>query len=618
MMECLRPFIEKVLSRDGKADPEERTQRKVFLSCQLIGLFFTIFQMMVLAATDLSMERIIPNVAITVIFIPCLLSVVTIMCGMKWTNTALIAAIYTFSLAFTVGDWEGRTIGVQRWPLQVMMVDLLLVLRVDDRFALMLVVFVSLWLIFMAAEDAYRFGVLDVPGLRAQEDRREYFAQWTEGCTELPCSMPVDQVMTSILISLCVFVFDFIATRGFARQVRAEKASMKHTISTVQKVAILLAGYDVDTVAELLETHKNDLPEEMLAALRTLEENLRLYKPYLPKTCLPYEEDKDPVGRESTPPLPLSKTPLLSHKSQKSSASQSAHSSSGSATPTPPASDTTTEQQTFKAFQPLGLTFAKVTLFTVNVKNTLCLLKDDNARFTQMFTKVLESTLRSVHLRRGMVDVFIGDKVVCSFNATKSCATHSSSALHTATLMVQNASPDIKTQINFGIASGKVLRGDLGCEAMRRFSVIGDLVHETTCIERAGGALCAPVLCNQLCFSNSECEHELRLVPCKLHTTVDGADNPVLVAELLVPAKAVVEAVDEWMYLVGGKKEWEDYNQAVRKYLKGVAVEEAAESAGEKAAFLLNVVRNTLPSDGVLRMYPSYLDKRHAAHDFDA
>ena len=27
--------------------------------------------------------------------------------------------------------------------------------------------------------------------------------------------------------------------------------------------------------------------------------------------------------------------------------------------------------------------------------------------------------------------------------------------------------------------------------------------------------------------------------------------------------------VDEWMYVVGGKKYWEDYNTAVRGYLRG-------------------------------------------------
>ena len=68
---------------------------------------------------------------------------------------------------------------------------------------------------------------------------------------------------------------------------------MKCTINTVQEIAMLLAGYDVEKVAELLEEHGGELPEGMTTALRKLEQNLRVYKAYLPQTCLPYEDECD-------------------------------------------------------------------------------------------------------------------------------------------------------------------------------------------------------------------------------------------------------------------------------------------------------------------------------------
>ena len=55
---------------------------------------------------------------------------------------------------------------------------------------------------------------------------------------------------------------------------------MKCTINTVQEIAMLLAGYDVEKVAE--EEHGGELPEGMTTALRKLEQNLRVYKAYLP------------------------------------------------------------------------------------------------------------------------------------------------------------------------------------------------------------------------------------------------------------------------------------------------------------------------------------------------
>ena len=45
---------------------------------------------------------------------------------------------------------------------------------------------------------------------------------------------------------------------------------MERTINAVQEIASLLAGYDVEQVAELLATHEHELPEGMTTALRSL------------------------------------------------------------------------------------------------------------------------------------------------------------------------------------------------------------------------------------------------------------------------------------------------------------------------------------------------------------
>ena len=101
----------------------------------------------------------------------------------------------------------------------------------------------------------------------------------------LPCprAVPFDATM---IAAVCVFVIDFIVTRGFAREVLKEQASMERTINAVQEIASLLARYDVEKVAELLEEHEHELPVGMTVALRALEKNLRSYKAYLPQTCL--------------------------------------------------------------------------------------------------------------------------------------------------------------------------------------------------------------------------------------------------------------------------------------------------------------------------------------------
>ena len=107
----------------------------------------------------------------------------------------------------------------------------------------------------------------------------------------------------------------------------------------------------------------------------------------------------------------------------------------------------------------------------------------------------------------------------------------------------------------------------MGCDVMRRFSMVGTLVRDVHGMERAGRMLGCDVVCNRMCFSDAECEHNLRLLPCKVEVARDC--EPEVVAELVSKEVAVATVVDEWMYQIGGKKHWEDYNTVVRGYLRG-------------------------------------------------
>ena len=476
------------------------------------------------------------------------------------------AALYTLCITFS--DLSGRSYGEHGWAPFVLVVDYLLVMGVNERYAFGVVCGVSLWLIILAFEEAFRYGLLDMPGLYPQEGefgRREVFRKKMD-CTDLPC--PTGQ-MQSVLYMLQVFVIDFVATRGFAREILKEQATMERTINTVQEIASLLAGYDVERVAELLAEHHGQLPEEMTSALRSLEENLRVYKAYLPQTCLPFEEEM-PLTRG------MSATVMSSIAESSLSSSMSHSTVSGLAT-------------MCRTANVLALTPTKATLLTLNIKDTLLCLEKDATSFSELFTAVLLKTLQTTDLQRGMVDVFVGDRIHCSFNASKQCANHATSALHTATMLMQGGD-EVSTHVNMGVAMGKVLRGDMGCHVMRRFSMVGALVRDVLAIERAGRILGCDVLCNRLCFSDAECEHDLRLIPCKVELAAHC--EPEVLGELVVPAVvATATRGEEWMYQIGGKKDWEDYNQAVRGYLKGETSAEAVQSASLIGNCALHPVR---------------------------
>ena len=456
-------------------------------------------------------------------------------------------------------DLNGRAIYISHWPLLVLVIDMLLVMQVPTRYSLGLVVFVVLWLLLLGLEETFRFGLFDLPGSVKQDGeygRRQYFEEHFV-CDMPPCPTPFPSPTVTSAVS--VFLIDFIVTRGFAREVLKEQAAMERTINAVQEIASLLAKYDVEKVAELLEEHEHELPEGMTVALRALEKNLRSYKAYLPQTCLLVDEDSEVECTEYA----------STERTEQDCAEQTASSESSSTNGSLPAASV--------RHVALGLTSVKATLLTVNIKDTLRLVEQDSAHFSSFFTTLLLKTLQATESYRGMVDVFVGDRVHCSFNTSRQSANHATSALHTATMLFRGLK---SSQINIGVATGKVLRGDMGCEVMRRFSMVGTLVRDVHGMERAGRILGCDVLCNRMCFSDAECEHEMRLIPCKVEVSATS-DTPEVVAELLPGTKAADRETEEWMYQIGKNSEWENYNTTVRKYLKGDVSAAAVEEAGQ-------------------------------------
>ena len=535
--------LERALSLDGTLDTHSRLIRSIFLffgctSC-IAASTFLLVQMRSVHGKHLDM------VAYLLAVVGGFSSALIVLLKHKLTTFIIVTESVLYYVSLLLLDISWRPEYANAWPMMVLVVDFLLVLQVPTRYSTIVVVCTLVYLVIITAEETWRFGLLDMPGLMPQEHRRSYVESMGD-CDVLPCKK--SGAVTQLVFAASVFVIDFIVTRGFARGFLKEQTSMQRTIATVQDIASLLAGYDVEKVAELLEEHGGELPEGMTTALRKLEQNLRVYKAYLPQTCLPFEDEKDECVEPG------------SEQDDTDSDDEGTGSAATSST-------SAAVQPTSFCLQPLLLSSTNVTLLTLNIKDTLHRLEEDSARFSDLFTTVLLKTLQATDSRRGMVDVFVGDRIHCSFNASKPCASHATSALHAASMLMRAG---LAASVNVGVAMGTVLRGDMGCDVMRRFSMVGTLVRDVHGMERAGRMLGCDVVCNRLCFSDAECEHDLRLLPCKVEVARDCEAQ--VVAELVSKNEAILEtstATDEWMYQIGGKKHWDLYNTVVRGYLRG-------------------------------------------------
>ena len=547
VMQCLKG----VLSLDGTLNTKRKELRTQYFIFACAGWFATFF-LLTVTLGEHSTNRFFLGGTVLVL-LGFSVAICAVLCRVPLTTSVVVGTLYVITSGILVWDLNGRPLSMEQWPLLVLIIDMLLVMQVPKVYSQGLVCFVIIWLLVLGVEESFRFGLFEMPGLPEQEGEfgRLHYMEQRFACATPPCPLPFPSQRLSSAV--CVFSLDFIMTRGFAREVLKEQASMERTINTVQVIASLLARYDVEKVAELLEEHEHELPQGMTVALRALEANLRSYKAYLPQTCLLGDED--------------SEVECIEHAEDCTDQ-------------TPPSSCTTGSLHTPHAvvrYVALGLTSVKATLLMVNIKDTLRLVEQDSAHFSSFFTSLLLKTLQATESYRGIVDVFVGDGVHCSFNTSKQCANHATSALHTATMLLRGLK---LSQVNIGVATGKVLRGDMGCEVMRRFSMVGTLVRDVHGMERAGRILGCDVLCNRMCFSDAECEHAMRLIPCKVEVSATS-DTPEVVAELIPGTKAADLGAEEWMYQIGKNSEWDQYNMTVRKYLKGdvsaAAVEEAAQ-----------------------------------------
>ena len=291
VMRCLND----ALSLDGTLDVRARQKRTLFFAISFVA-FLTQLWTAFRVWTD-PRGRYIYCASHTLSTVATLAPVVLILCKYKLTTHTIVCCAYLSFLSIVGFDITARAIGQTTWPFFVLIIDLLLVMEVPACHSTGVVCFSLLYFVVMCLEEVFRFGILDMPGLLPQGERHEVIGSRTR-CTVLPC--PYSDAYVFQMNAVIVFVIDFIATRGFSRGLLKEQASMERTINTVQEIASLLAGYDVERVAELLAEHEGQLPEEMLEALRGLEENLRKYRPYLPAAL--FEVDEDGVQQPTVAP----------------------------------------------------------------------------------------------------------------------------------------------------------------------------------------------------------------------------------------------------------------------------------------------------------------------------
>eukprot|EP00754_Rhynchopus_humris_P003822 Rhum_TRINITY_DN11986_c0_g1::Rhum_TRINITY_DN11986_c0_g1_i1::g.48379::m.48379 len=161
------------------------------------------------------------------------------------------------------------------WPLFVVQIDILLVLRMSRRGTIGNVIFVVLYLAFTQAASSTSMA------MDLNDPMAGHVSHSLCDCPSPPCKVSDSEAFKQYLPMVMVFLLDYYVTRGFAAQVWEEEQRMRAAIGTAQDVAASLARFDLDLAQEML-SQDGELPAELYQSFSTLLTHLGQYRPYLP------------------------------------------------------------------------------------------------------------------------------------------------------------------------------------------------------------------------------------------------------------------------------------------------------------------------------------------------
>ncbi|KAJ9457801.1 Receptor-type adenylate cyclase A [Diplonema papillatum] len=447
----------------------------------------------------------------------------------------MVFVIVGYSVTIITSDLDAATRATDRWwPLFVLILDLLLVSRAR-RLAIAVVYLVVLWLVAITAEQAWRFGLFDLPGLLPYSRRIEAIEE-EYVCDKPPCALGLKTANT-LTTQLAIFILDFILTRYFCDQMVSERARMETAVHAANDIASALAAFDLPRAQESLNAASSrNMPIQLTEALEKLLENLSTYRPYLPDAIFNDGELGGPQTLTQTPPglrtdgadgdgvatilftdivsstaiwnaSPVHmKRALQLHNSlirkalaeyggyEVKTIGDSFMAAFSTATDAvisrllpisvPVPVDEEEEDEFERTFLERSLSHRPVAapsgwtlegIPNATFASVTLEMFDHNAAvgsFQRAADQTLQTTVQAINKTDGTLMTLLGNAVFISWNASRRVTAHIQNSFHFARLVHRSVSSRLRTHIS----SGKVYAGSVGTEGQKFFTVFGGCV----------------------------------------------------------------------------------------------------------------------------------------------
>ena len=286
--------LEERLRIDG--DTEMDTRRKAVTGIQGVTVLVVAVFVTAYGFSDVTNRFYFGMAGLTAVVTACT-SLGTMLILKKASETLIKGTLLGLMIAACFGDLHLAQSGFTRsWPLLIVGVDVLFLLRVGGKFKVLCVVGVILWLFLIELEAIVRFGLYDVPQSIPRERRWEMSC----GCADPPCAVSPLGGVAAFGMQVLVFLLDFLLTQQFAWKMYDEHDRVVAVIGMSNEIALCLSRMDLDAADAQLGAAEA-FPRELHLSFSNIIANLRLFRSYLPQSLL--DEAKHEQHRPSEPTL---------------------------------------------------------------------------------------------------------------------------------------------------------------------------------------------------------------------------------------------------------------------------------------------------------------------------
>ena len=267
----------------------------------------------------------------------------------------------------------------------------------------------------------------------------------------------------------------------------------------------------------------------------TMVANLVEYRNYMPQSVLVNESQEEEASESS-------KNTRKSHTKVRSGASSRTCSTASMA-------QSSEVVQTQKAtLRVEGMKRKKVSLAHMNVVSwhAFC-KKHKDAEVLSAHGSVIERILVAVQHNRGVCDTFAGDKILATFNAFAPATTHRVACVQAA-YEAATALGDVH-KISYGCTTGEARVGNMGCNGMKKVSILGQCTSWVVVLERWNKKRSLPGVIDRILSREVEGQVLVRCEGAVLYEKLSEKAQPVYAVKGLCSSEN-----EEWMYQLESAK----------------------------------------------------------------